>query len=822
MKSVRFFYLFMLRVLSNLKFVGLLVCAGMISLIGDSVSASSNPDYWPNSENLSPQIEGWPNAIRIFGQDRYQTSLATSLSLRGDGEFPYTSPLMQSEANLGKSSKWWGAKRCPRSVIIVAGDSPADALSATALSDPTGRSSEPYLRRSQGADLLFDPIGGYKRVDTNFAPVLVTRSARNGATQLTLSTKYAAKDFRSGECTAAREAIIVGGYAAVPRQVDSELIAIGYNSVFRVSGEDRFATASAVAESLGTAPIPSGVVGCTDGSSDDGSSRMTFYANSVIEWRESVSTCELLGRTVVLADGLTGADALAAGWWTAFWQVPVLLHNGTSELPQVTKESLQTLNIKNLVILGGEKRVSSAIADLSASLTGAKIWRVAGVNRYETSVRMAEIFGGWWPSDANASYASSLLCFSSSFGSGANSIGWADSLGAGAWCAAAAAAHIDPPARYLMPVNGDAPRKAENMNIGGHDAVPVILLKAGSYSLPNAVKTFLDGVYPQSRNWCSSRKVVASCVMPGFAAIFGGPSVVTEEAIATLSDSVGGKIASGLSGATPVITNVFSTKISQDPVYRSTTVESSNTTLYLCLPRGSYEDGLWLTAGYKDDSYADVIVNLMSERWYLEDNDGGKRASKSGAPGCIELEDSSNETVWVRLVGLDGKLSAKINVESHPHNYLSLSGTIVAEPPSKFSGIDSLQDPVEGGVTSWDFDSVSPPVNMQLPELVYGISRATISIELNRGDESSSASPDSPDLFTASWRIESLGQPVTGTASGEAILHNGVWSFNGQSTVNNGTLGQNVAIGGFSARLETNLAGSDDDKLVWELDAFGS
>jgi hypothetical protein len=83
---------------------------------------------------------------------------------------------------------------------------------------------------------------------------------------------------------------------------------------------------------------------------------MTFYANSVIEWRESVSTCELLGRTVVLADGLTGADALAAGWWTAFWQVPVLLHNGTSELPQVTKESLQTLNIKNLVILGGEKK----------------------------------------------------------------------------------------------------------------------------------------------------------------------------------------------------------------------------------------------------------------------------------------------------------------------------------------------------------------------------------------------------------------------------------------------------------------------------------
>ena len=30
----------------------------------------------------------------------------------------------------------------------------------------------------------------------------------------------------------------------------------------------------------------------------------------------------------------TGADALAAGWWTSFWQVPVLLHDGSSTLPR--------------------------------------------------------------------------------------------------------------------------------------------------------------------------------------------------------------------------------------------------------------------------------------------------------------------------------------------------------------------------------------------------------------------------------------------------------------------------------------------------------
>ena len=80
---------------------------------------------------------------------------------------------------------------------------------------------------------------------------------------------------------------------------------------------------------------------------------MTFYNNSVVEWRPSGTDCFSL-TALSLADGLTGADAIAAGWWTSFWQVPVLLHNGTDVLPFETAEALQTLNISNLVILGGE------------------------------------------------------------------------------------------------------------------------------------------------------------------------------------------------------------------------------------------------------------------------------------------------------------------------------------------------------------------------------------------------------------------------------------------------------------------------------------
>ena len=50
------------------------------------------PTQWPSSFLAAPQIEGWPNALRISGWDRYQTSLATSLVLRGQGGFPFETP----------------------------------------------------------------------------------------------------------------------------------------------------------------------------------------------------------------------------------------------------------------------------------------------------------------------------------------------------------------------------------------------------------------------------------------------------------------------------------------------------------------------------------------------------------------------------------------------------------------------------------------------------------------------------------------------------------------------------------------------------------
>ena len=318
------------RLSGSLVAIALLIGALATSASGARADDGTNAlqqSRWPAGPGASPRIEGVAHALRFLGADRFETNLATTLALRGKGGFPYTTSDRTSggASSLGTASGWWGARSCPKSVIVVAGDNFADALAATSLSDPTDRSAGPLLERVAAADPLFDPIGGFARVDMAVAPIIVTASGRQGATTLSISSRIAAQDMSEGGCTTARTAVIVGGAGAVPRSIEPDLLSVGYTQVFRVAGVDRFDTAARVAQALGTKPIPDGTIGCADSDVTDSSARMAWYAQSVVELRDSPTACRLLGRTVVLADGGTGADALAAGWWTSFWQVPVLL-----------------------------------------------------------------------------------------------------------------------------------------------------------------------------------------------------------------------------------------------------------------------------------------------------------------------------------------------------------------------------------------------------------------------------------------------------------------------------------------------------------------
>ena len=819
-----------------LLFAGVLAVASVSAAEPRSVAAGPvAPTQWPSSFLAAPQIEGWPNALRIFGGDRYQTSLASALVMRGQGDFPFetSDPSSGGVRSLSQANGWWGLGVCPKAIIVTAGDSPADALAAAALSDSTGHSTEPYLRRSSAADPLFDPPGGFARVDTFAAPILLTPSARSGASALAVPVRLAAQDLRSGGCNTARQAIIVGGPAAVAPQVEAELVSIGYAEVFRVSGATRFGTAAAVASALGTAPVPSGASGCADPSAADGTATMGFWANSVVEWRESPEECRLLGRTVVLTDGIDGVDAIAAGWWTSFWQVPVLLHDGSDELPTETATALSLLEVDNIIVVGGLERLSQPAVRAAARLARANTIRVSGSDRYATSVAMAERLGGWWPTGSGHDFASSMLCVVASSGSGRGARGWADALGAGPWCGAATGAAVGAPPRMLPPVNVAQPAvvTAAGLAAAGtdgagaaktgeqvrhrptRDAVPVLLVPAGADRLPDSVAAFLLDAFAASE-LCESQadpvayaKALANgvCPMPGFAVAFGGDSVITPGLLGELSAALGGNMTSSqpnepvLIGAqtpdpfspygvqaTPGVefgVGSFATSLSMAPVFHYDDGDG----VQMCMPRGTFADARWLVAETNGTAAA---VEVPQKGWYLADADGVARSVGKGAPACVDVGETGTlaAPLLARSVGPSGVASDSLMLVADASRHFALTGPISANEPSSI-GTPSEVDPPEGGHTRWLFQTGAVTDRAMLGNRAESIVDTRIVLHLYRGTAVASASSPSavPDTFTANWHIRTERGTLIGTAHGEALLSAGVWHLRGAAVLTMGT-----------------------------------
>jgi putative cell wall-binding protein len=783
-----------------------------------SESGSIEPSQWPSSLGMRAEMEAWPNAIRFFGADRYQTSLTSSLALRGTGGFPYETPDPSSlgASNLSAASQWWGVGLCPRAVIIIAGDSSADALAAASLSDSTGLSDEPYLQRSASADPLFDPVGGFSKVNTDFAPVLVTMSTRDGAQTLSPAISVAVQDLRNGGCTTARQAILVGGTSAVPSGVDDELISLGFDEVFRVKGNDRFSTAALIARALGTKEQPENKSSCSDLSSSDGNSRMQFYANSVVEWRPSANECHLLGKTVVLADGVTGADAISAGWWTSFWQVPVLLHDGSEELPTATAATLQSLDIENIIVLGGVERVSDGVVEEAVAATGANYVRVAGVDRYATSIAMAQQFGGWWPTGRGDEFSSSLLCLAASSGSGRASTGWPDALGAGAWCAMASGSAGNPgaPQRALGPVTGKHPALVSIPPRPMHDAVPVILVGTGQERLPESVSAFLTEVFQPADSWCSSVSSPTGCSAPGFGVVFGGPSVITDSLISQFSSILSG----GTSGEKFPVDAILAdtiTELSMAPLYYEVG-DFFPGRLKACFPRSSYENARWLSIGFEKSSKVELSLDVMMQKWHVSDADSVSRGLNGASPGCISFNPEQAENIWLRSSGIEGRSSATAKFGVSYMNRLTLTGDIKSEAPVAMSGIDSRLDPVMGGESILVFLSTVPTIGIASKGLITVVESAGITLTLKRGETGARSAPDS---FNATWNIATSQGTVVGTATGEALLINGTWKLRGSSKIIGGTLPSTLGAGGFSLDLDSNGPGLGDDEAFWRFDS---
>jgi len=771
------------------------------------------PSGWPNTALTKPMIEGWPNALRVYGDNRYQTGLAAAYTLRGagaDDSFPYGNP------DPATTQGWWGLNTCPRSIIVVAGDSPTDALAASSLSDPTGSSSEPFLQRSAAADPVFYPPGGFARVDTDFAPILVTSSARQGATQLDIATRLAAQDMRNGGCTTARQAIIVGGTRAIASTVDSELVAIGYDEVFRVAGSTRYSTARLIAESLGTT-APTATT-CLDVRTNDGSARTKFYANATVEYRTSATSCQLLPRTVVITDGITGADALAAGWWTSFWQVPILLHDGTDDLPRQTSEALQTLDIENIVVLGGTSRVSDAVANEAKATAGAdEVIRISGDDRYATSVAMAKYFGGWWPTGDGADFAGSTVCVAASSG-GVSGRGWPDALSAGPWCgrAGGAAANAGTPIRALAPFNGAEPGTTADAAPARpvHDFVPVVLIPAGASTLPSVVSTFLSGAFPASGDFCTGDSAPDGCVSTGFAVVFGGPSIVTAAQIAEISRLVGA--GEGGTLPSPELGQFFLTTLDLSPVFDDPQTGETASSLRLCTLRAGYSGIRWLRTVADTTSTTD----LVDDGAYATDGDDVVRTPGVGRPLCVPVSAETAQTLVLSATGPTGQV---LPLASWPTFSLSaddafrLAADLTAAAPATSSGADSSQDDSAGGTTTWTFTTTGASIAAVIRGTATTVTAAELSITLERGENDDDIL--GPDTFTGEFTLTTSLGTVTGRLTGEAVLTGGAWQLRGRVDVERGTSGMRNGWGGVRATVTNGVTSSaNDDAITWRVD----
>ena len=152
----------------------------------------------------------------------------------------------------------------------------------------------------------------------------------------------------------ATQAWLVGGTGVLGDAVEAQLTALGVQTVQRLAGPDRNATAEAVAAQL---PASSGAV-------------------------------------VASGNDLNLVDAAAAGGVAAATGRPILLTVRGGGLTDKTLAVLQARGVDDVTVVGGSGAVSDDDVDRVAAATGAVVTRLGGADRYQTALLVTQAFAG--------------------------------------------------------------------------------------------------------------------------------------------------------------------------------------------------------------------------------------------------------------------------------------------------------------------------------------------------------------------------------------------------------------------------------------------
>lgn len=196
-------------------------------------------------------------------------------------------------------------------------------------------------------------------------PDALAASARAGATNnpVLLTPKTALPKETKTELTRLKPSsiVVVGGSEAISGSVVNQLKGYTAGSVTRISGENRYATAGALARKFGS-NVP----------------------------------------VVYVATGDTYPDAMGGSARAAFNNGPVLLTRQDS-VPSETVSAMQAIRPQRVVVLGGAEAVSDPVANQLKNLTVTKnLQRVYGSDRYETAAELA----AYYPTGLDVVYVS--------------------------------------------------------------------------------------------------------------------------------------------------------------------------------------------------------------------------------------------------------------------------------------------------------------------------------------------------------------------------------------------------------------------------------
>lgn len=206
---------------------------------------------------------------------------------------------------------------------------------AAAISKKGWRSADAVFL--SGGDGYADALAGVPLAYAYDAPILLTASSR-------LSRAAKEELIRLG----ATEVIILGGEKAVSEAVVQILETELNLAVRRIKGRNRFDTAAEIAKELALIAGPAS--------------------------------------EAILASGADFPDALAAASYAAMAGYPILLTQ-MERLPVATETVIADLNIEDFILVGGETVISAEVEGLLPRTN-----RIAGANRYETAVKLAEFF----------------------------------------------------------------------------------------------------------------------------------------------------------------------------------------------------------------------------------------------------------------------------------------------------------------------------------------------------------------------------------------------------------------------------------------------